>query len=65
MIRPSGLLSGERCERVLAVAYRHLWDVSRKYSRYSSANNHLVGEAAGVFIGSTYFSMLKPAARAI
>lgn len=42
-------------ERLIGLACRHLWEISRKYSRYSSANNHRIGEAAGVFIGSSYF----------
>ncbi|UCF32769.1 MAG: alginate lyase family protein [Phycisphaerales bacterium] len=63
LIGPSGLVAGELEERVLALAYRHLWDISGKYSRYSSANNHLVGEAAGVFIGSSYFPQLKGSER--
>jgi hypothetical protein len=61
LIDGSGAVTSEHMARVLSVAYRHLWDISRKYSRYSSANNHLVGEAAGVFIGSTYFASLKHA----
>ncbi|MBN1491423.1 MAG: alginate lyase family protein [Phycisphaerae bacterium] len=62
LIRPSGHLTSAMWARILPMAYRHLWDVSRKYSRYSSANNHLIGEAAGVFIGSTYFAGLCEAA---
>ena len=27
--------------------------ISRHFSRYSSANNHLIGEAAGLFVAST------------
>jgi len=49
-------------ERVLETVWRHLWEITRKYSRGSSANNHLIGEAAGVFVGSAYFSNL-PCAR--
>lgn len=59
LIEPSGVLTKERMAGILPTAYRHLWDISRKYSRYSSANNHLIGEAAGVYIGSTYFASLK------
>jgi len=40
----------------------HLWEVTRKYSRGSSANNHRIGEAAGVFVASSYFGGL-PGAR--
>lgn len=63
LIRPSAALSSARLERIAACAYRHLWDISRKYSRFSSANNHLIGEAAGVYIGSSYFRGLKGASR--
>ncbi|MBI4581894.1 MAG: alginate lyase family protein [Planctomycetes bacterium] len=63
LIRPSGVLDEPRMARILPVVYRHLWDISRRYSRYSSANNHLIGEAAGVYIGGTYFSGLRGADR--
>ncbi len=49
-------------ERILETVWRHLWEITRKYSRGSSANNHLVGEAAGVFVGSACFPDL-PGAR--
>ncbi len=62
LIRPSGLLTPELRADVLRIAHRHLWDIARKYSRYSSANNHLIGEAAGVFVGSAYFHTLNNAA---
>lgn len=39
----------------------HVIDVERKYSRGSSANNHLVGEAAGVFIVSAMMAGLPAA----
>ncbi len=47
--------------RVLETVWRHLREITRKYSRGSSANNHLVGEAAGVFVGSAYFTELPEA----
>lgn len=50
-------------ERVRRAAGLHLWEITRKYSQGSSANNHLIGEAAGVFIGSAYFSDLPDAER--
>ena len=43
--------------------YLALWDAQRKFSRGSSANNHLIGEAAGVFVGACYFSDFPNAAR--
>jgi hypothetical protein len=36
----------------LSSVYQHLQFASSFYSRHSSANNHLIGEAAGVYIGS-------------
>ena len=50
-------------ERVRESIWRHLWEITRKYSRGSSANNHLIGEAAGVFIGSAYYPDLPGARR--
>ncbi len=47
--------------KVLETVWRHLWEITRKYSQGSSANNHLIGEAAGVFIGSAYFADLPRA----
>jgi len=35
--------------------YKHIWLINRHYSRYSSANNHLIGEAAGVFVACNIF----------
>jgi hypothetical protein len=63
LVRDSGVLDDALRVRLLNSVYLHLWQISRKYSRGSSVNNHLVGEAAGVFIGSTYFHNLKHAAR--
>lgn len=40
-------------DRWLQSVYRHARAVVRKLSRFSSANNHLIGETAGVFIAST------------
>lgn len=40
---------------VLQCLFLASWDSQRKFSRGSSANNHLVGEAAGVFYAACYF----------
>lgn len=61
LIRPSGLPASAGATRVLGCVYRHLWEIARNYSRHSSANNHLIGEAAGVFIAASYFAGLKDA----
>lgn len=63
LIRESNAFGGEAHARFLHSMYLHLWEVSRKFSRGSSANNHLIGEAAGVFIASTYFARLPNASR--
>lgn len=65
LIRPSRTFQTrqEDVDRITSAAYRHIWDVARNYSRYSSANNHLIGEAAGVYIGSSYFAGFKTASR--
>jgi uncharacterized heparinase superfamily protein len=52
LIHPSGVVSGAFEERLLRSLHQHLWDLTRKYSRGSSANNHRLGEAAGVFIAT-------------
>ncbi len=63
------LIDGASCvttevrRTILPVAYRHLWEITRKYSRFSSANNHRIGEAAGVYIGSRFFRSLRDATR--
>jgi hypothetical protein len=59
LIQPSGVVSGAFEERVLVAMHQHLWDLTRKYSRGSSANNHRLGEAAGVFIATTCVAPLR------
>ncbi|MGE0480126.1 MAG: alginate lyase family protein [Phycisphaerae bacterium] len=49
--------------RVLHAAHLHLREITRKYSRGSSANNHLVGEAAGAYVASCYFHELRDASQ--
>ncbi len=63
LIRESNRVSGPLLERVIDCVDRHVWEIARKYSRGSSANNHLVGEAAGVFIATSYFRDLYRAPR--
>lgn len=52
----SGLWRDERAreirDRWLESIYRHLHFIRSHLSRYSSANNHLIGETAGLFIGA-------------
>jgi hypothetical protein len=55
LARDSGAFDPASQARVLQSAYAHLWTVTRRYSRGSSANNHRIGEAAGVFVAASYF----------
>jgi hypothetical protein len=59
LIRESGVISDELNTRLMDSVSRHIWEIDRKYSRGSSSNNHLIGEAAGVFVASSYFKNLK------
>jgi len=61
LIRPSSLLSEELHKRVLVSVHRHMWEITRQYSAHSSAGNHLIGEAAGVFVAASCFPQLKKA----
>lgn len=63
LIRDSGVLTDEAWTDVQNAVYRSIWDVRRKYSQGSSANNHLIGEAAGVFVAASYFDGLPGAAK--
>jgi hypothetical protein len=45
-------LTDDILRRWLHVLHQHLWFIDRNLSRHSSANNHLIGEAAGLFIGA-------------
>jgi len=42
-------------QRWLESIYLHLARITRKLSLYSSANNHLIGELVGLFVGSSCF----------
>jgi hypothetical protein len=63
LIRESGLLTGDAGARILSSVYLHAREIARRYSRGSSANNHLIGEATGVFVASRYFPGLDPTGR--
>ncbi|KAF0189870.1 MAG: heparinase II/III family [Desulfobulbaceae bacterium] len=59
----SGIFSSSFRDHLLHSLYLHLWEVTRKYSQGSSANNHLIGEAGGVFIATSYFPQMTNAAK--
>jgi len=63
LIKDSGLFVGNIRQRILQSVFLHCRDVNSKYSQGTSANNHLVGEAAGVYIASCYFNMMVDASQ--
>jgi len=63
LIADSGEISDAFDARLLQSITLHVWDIARKYSRGSSANNHRIGEAAGVFVATSYFPDIPRAGR--
>ena len=61
LIAPSGMPDLDARERIRRALELHVFDIARKYSRGSSANNHLIGEAAGVFIATSMLPYLPDA----
>jgi hypothetical protein len=64
MVRESGFVDAELRRRIASSVRLHVWEIARKYSKGSSANNHVIGEAAGVFVAASYFRDL-PGAEAL
>lgn len=62
LIRDAGAIDAPLRARILESVALHVWEISRKYSHNSSANNHLIGEAAGIWIAACYFGSLRKAA---
>jgi len=63
LIADAGVLSDPFDARLLQAITLHVWDIARKYSRGSSANNHRIGEASGVFVATSYFPDVPDAVR--
>jgi hypothetical protein len=63
LIRDSESITSTFAERFIDSVHRHAWEIRRKYSQASSANNHLIGEAAGVYVAMAYFANFKHAER--
>ncbi len=55
LIRDADVFDQDSWEQITQTLYLMIWDTQRKFSRGSSSNNHLIGEAAGVYIGCAYF----------
>lgn len=63
LVRGSAAFGGKRRGRFLESLHLHLWDIARKFSQGSSANNHIIGEAAGVFVAACCYPELASATR--
>jgi hypothetical protein len=50
-------------QRWLASVYRHCHFIARHWSRHSSANNHLLGEATGLFIATQTWPVWRESER--
>ena len=59
----SGIFSDNFRDDVIYSIYLHCNDIFSKFSQGSSANNHVIGEAAGLYIASSYFPIFKESDR--
>lgn len=58
LIRDSQEINDQWATKFLQTVYLSIWETQRRFSRGSSANNHVIGEAAGVFVACSYFNSL-------
>lgn len=63
LIAEAGVVDERLTRRIVSSVYLHLLEITRKYSYGSSANNHLIGEAAGAYVAARYFRHLPDASR--
>ena len=56
LIRYANVMDDALWQDICQCVYLAIWDCERKFSKGSSANNHLIGEAAGIFIACCYFN---------
>lgn len=63
LVGAADIFDAELWKDILQNVHWAMWDSERKFSRGSSANNHLIGEAAGVFVAASYFGDLPNAKR--
>ena len=59
LIRDWPGLDDEFCGLLIRSIHQHLVFIDRNYSRFSSANNHLIAEAAGAFVAASYWKGLR------
>ena len=58
LIHDAGKLNGELGYLIQKFIHQQLVYITHRYSKGTSANNHLIGEAAGVYVASCYFHTL-------
>jgi hypothetical protein len=46
-------------KQIRQAIYQHQYFISKLYSKHSSANNHLIGEMAGLYVGSVIWPFYK------
>lgn len=56
-------LPAEFATEFINAIYQHCYFIRHNYSAYSSANNHLIGEATGLFLATALFNFIPQAAR--
>jgi hypothetical protein len=63
LVRGSGAVTAEPEGRLRRSVEQHVAQIARRYSAGSSANNHRIGEAAGVFVATSVWPGLEKASR--
>lgn len=63
LLLSSAALDRASFERIVQTIYLGTWDTVRRLSQGSSSNNHLIGEAAGVYIAACYFPQFREAGK--
>lgn len=61
LIRDWPELTDEFCRVLIGSIYQHLSFIHSTYSRFSSANNHLIAEASGAYLAAAYWQGLRQA----
>lgn len=63
LIRDTDVINDSLWADIRQTIYLMTWDAHRRFSRGTSANNHLIGEAAGVYIACCYFPDMPNASK--
>jgi hypothetical protein len=63
LTRDAGVFTDDAWRSIQQTCWLAMWDIERKLSQGSSANNHLLGEAAGLYVAACYFAHFPDASR--